>query len=151
MSSKVDRNAVGWNWEWKFCKSELLKNSDKWLSLGVNKMTFYVATLYKKYQNISLDVQDSQWYCLFSWKSAERCLNLNTKLVNGMKLLNFWNSSEPAMFRASFVYLRGRIWGGAWKESFRKMLGIQLLFWTISKFGSGIWRNRGSKSGVFTE
>ena len=43
----------------KLAKSELLKDSDKWLSLGVNKMIFDVATWRKKYQTENLDVQDS--------------------------------------------------------------------------------------------
>jgi len=59
----------------------LLKNSDKWLSLGVNKRIFDGATLCKKYQNGKLDVQASKWYYLFLWKNAERCLNWNTKTV----------------------------------------------------------------------
>ena len=43
----------------KLAKSELLKDSDNWLSLGVNKMIFDVATWRKKYQTENLDVQDS--------------------------------------------------------------------------------------------
>jgi len=48
----------------------LLKNSDKWLSLGANKMIFHISTLCKKYQNGKLDVQASKWYYLFLWKNA---------------------------------------------------------------------------------
>ena len=59
--------------------SELLKVSDKWLSLGVNKRIFDVANLCNKYQNENLDVHDSQWYYWFLYKSAERCIKLNSK------------------------------------------------------------------------
>ena len=49
------------------------ENSDKWLNLEVNKMTFYVSTLDEKYQNGNLDVQALHRCHLFSWKSVARC------------------------------------------------------------------------------
>ena len=57
----------------------LSENSDKWLSLKVNKMTFYVATLDDKYQNGNLDVQDLQRCHLFSCKRVSRCSKSNAK------------------------------------------------------------------------
>jgi len=53
------------------------------------------------------------------------------------------NLCEPAMFRAIFDYIRDKIRGDAWKQKCSQMVGLQLLFWTISKFSSGIWRTRG--------
>ena len=55
------------------------ENSDKWLNLEVNKMTFYVSTLDEKYQNGNLDVQALHRCHLFSWKSVERCSKSNSK------------------------------------------------------------------------
>ena len=55
------------------------ENSDKWLNLEVNKMTFYVSTLDEKYQNGNLDVQDLHRCHLFSWKSVARCSKSNSK------------------------------------------------------------------------
>ena len=52
-------------------------------------MTFDVATLYNKYQTRNLNVHDSQWYYLFSLKSAESCLNLNTKTGKWNEIIEF--------------------------------------------------------------
>ena len=56
-----------------------MKDSDKWLSLGVNKMIFDIVNLCKKYENGYFDVQYSQWYYFFICKMAESHLNLNAK------------------------------------------------------------------------
>ena len=60
-------------------KSELLKDSDKWLSLRVNKMIFNVLTLCKKYQNGNLDVQASQWYYVVFWEKNHTRFSLRGK------------------------------------------------------------------------
>ena len=59
--------------------SAKFENSDKWLKLEVNKMTFYVSTLDEKYQNGNLDVQYLHRCHFFSWKSVERCSKSNSK------------------------------------------------------------------------
>ena len=70
------------------------------------------------------------------------------KQVNEMMFLNFWNLIETAIFRAIFDYIRGKIRGGAWKEKCILMLGIQLLFCTISKFACEFWKEFSSKFGL---
>ena len=65
------------------------ENSDKWLNLEVNKMTFYISTLDEKYQNGNLDVQDSQLYYLFICKMAESHVNLNAKTGKWKKFAEF--------------------------------------------------------------
>jgi hypothetical protein len=52
-------------------------------------MTFDASNLCKKYQNGNLDVHASQWYYLFLYKSAERCLNLNPKTSKWNKFAEF--------------------------------------------------------------
>ena len=65
-----------------------------------------------------------------------------------MFLLRFWNWFETAIFSANFYYLRGRIRGGAWKEKYSLMIGIQLFFLEVSKFTSEIRRKRSLNMGV---
>ena len=69
------------------------ENSDKWLNLEVNKMTFYVSTLDEKYQNGNLDVQALHRCHFFKWKSVARCSKSNSKGGS----LN-WNSENPENF-----------------------------------------------------
>ena len=45
------------------------------------------------------------------------------------------------MFRAKFDYLRGRIWGYAWKKKCSQMSGLQLLCWAFVMFTCEIWRS----------
>ena len=122
------------------------ENSDKWLNLEVNKMTFYVSTLDEKYQNGNLDVQYLHRCHLFSWKSVARCSKSNSKTQFELEFWKSWKQLEPAMFRAIFGYFRARIWTWAWKKKSSQMSVLQLLFCPISVFSSRIWIIKGSKS-----